>query len=324
MIAGKIKINHLIFIASWQPILSNKDLPVKARIKKLIQSFLKNTLGIQIHRVKAKSSQAEKPKLKMRYEQDPAFSYMEDPVYQDRLMQELAQIGDSFRNKGSLPSYSDSSSLSIVKDFFRIYSSRKLTDNTHGSGFHNAFWLYFIARFFNPELIVESGVWKGHSSWLLHQACPEAEQYGFDISLNKFEIPELRSQMFQQDWGSFEFPSFNPDRALIFFDCHVNHAQRILEAKEKGFKHILFDDNPPIHKVYSHIPGIPTAAMLVANEGIDATSINWVWNGEKVSRSIDPAQAHQARDLIKVHEILPDVGGPTRYGGFAFLTYVQI
>jgi hypothetical protein len=28
--------------------------------------------------------------------------------------------------------------------------------------------------------------------------------------------------------------------------------------------------------------------------------------------------------LIKVHHTLADVGGPTRYGGFAFLTYIQI
>lgn len=297
---------------------------MKSTIKKLIQSFLKNTLGIQVHRVKKESSKPEKPKLKMRFDQDPAFSYMKDQVYRDRLNAELAQIGDTFRSKKLLPSYSNSSSLSIVNDFFQIYSSRELTDNTHGSGFHNAFWLYFIARFFDPKLIIESGVWKGHSSWLLNQACPDADQYGFDISLNKFEIPELRSRMYQQDWGSFQFPAFNPDRALVFFDCHVNHAQRILEAKDKGFKHLLFDDNPPIHKIYSHIPGIPTAAMLTAEEGIDADSLSWVWNGEEVSRSIDPEQAHQARELIKFHEILPDVGGPTRYGGYAFLTYVQI
>ena len=130
--------------------------------------------------------------------------------------------------------------------------------------------------------------------------------------------------MFEQDWQSFTFPAFDSDSSLIFFDCHVNHAQRLIEAKAKGFKHILFDDNPPIHKIFSHVPGIPTAAMLVEGKGIDATEISWVWNDEEITRPINPKQAQQAKELIKTHYFLPDVGGLTRYGGFAFLTYIQI
>ena len=121
-----------------------------------------------------------------------------------------------------------------------------------------------------------------------------------------------------------QFPKFNPENGLVFFDCHVNHAQRMLEAKAKGFKHILFDDNPPVHKIFSHVPGIPTAAMLHYEQGIDSKEISWIWNGKEISRDIDPDQANQAKELIKIHHILPDVGGPTRYGGFAFLTYIQI
>ena len=44
----------------------------------------------------------------------------------------------------------------------------------------------------------------------------------------------------------------------------------------------------------------------------------------KISRDIDLDQANQAKELIMIHHILPDIGRPTRYGGFAFLAYVQI
>jgi hypothetical protein len=297
---------------------------MKSKIKELIISFLKNVLGIQVQRVKKNPPQREKPKLKMIFSHDPAFSHMVDQKYQDQLLNELAQIADEFRQKGYLPSLSAASSISIVEDFFRIYSHREKTDNTHGSGFHNAFWLYIIARIQDPELIVESGVWRGHTSWLFSQACPEADLYGFDIDLTKLQYHDLPVQMFQQDWGTFQFPPFDPERAMIFFDCHVNHARRILEAKSKGFRHLLFDDNPPVHKIFSFVPGIPTAAMLVAGEGIDATEISWIWNEKKYTKPIDPTEARQAKALIQKHVILPDVGGPTLYGGFAFLTYVQI
>jgi len=145
----------------------------------------------------------------------------------------------------------------------------------------------------------------------------------------KSDIPPISSKniIFEnnhQTAQSFNFPAFDPESSMIFFDCHINHAQRLIEAKAKGFKHILFDDNPPIHKIFSHVPGIPTAAMLFENEGIDQMEISWVWNGQKITKPIDPEEARQAKQLIKQHYILPDVGGLTRYGGFAFLTYVQI
>lgn len=260
----------------------------------------------------------------MKFVHDPVSSYMVDQDHKDQLIRELAVVADGFRAGGYLPTFTNSTSEDIVKEFFITYTSRELTDNTHGSGFHNAFWLYYISRILDPELIVESGIWKGHTTWLLSQACPKADKYGFDISLNKLEYPDLDVQFFEQDWQSYSFPSFDPDKALIFFDCHVNHAQRLIEAKAKGFKHIIFDDNPPIHKIFSHVPGIPTAAMLNSGEGIDKTEISWVWNNKTYNEPIDPEEAQQAKKLIKAHHTLPDVGGITRYGGFAFLTYVQI
>jgi hypothetical protein len=297
---------------------------MKSKIKELIKSFLNNVLGIQIHLVKNIPPKKDKPDLKMKYVHDPVYSYMVDQEYKDRLVTELANVVDEVRAFNYFPQITKNSSKDIVDDFFRVYTSREKTDNTHGSGFHNAFWLYTIARVLDPELIVESGVWKGHTSWLLSKACPDADKYGFDISLNKLEYTNLDTQMFQQDWQTFSFPSFDPDRALIFFDCHVNHAQRLIEAHSKGFKHILFDDNPPAYKIFSHVPGIPTAAMLYAGEGIDKSEISWVWNGKSYTEPIDIEEAHQAKELIKKHYTLPDVGGLTRYGGFAFLSYIQI
>ncbi len=297
---------------------------MKTRFKEFIKTVLRTVFGIQILRVKNIPPKSEKPQLKMKYVHDPAYSYMIDQKYKDRLVEELSLVADEFRKKQYIPSFSNASSLSIVDDFFRIYSNRKLTENTHGSGFHNAFWLYYITRILDPDLIVESGVWKGHTSWLLAQACPQADQYGFDINLEHLEYSDLPAQMFLQDWQAFQFPEFDSDRAVIFFDCHINHAQRIIEAKAKGFRHLLFDDNPPIHKIFSHVPGIPTAAMLAAGEDIDSREISWVWNGAEYSEPIFPEQARQAKELIKVHYTLPDVGGPTRYGGYTFLTYVQI
>ncbi len=294
------------------------------KLKDLIKTILRKVFGIQILKVNNDPEKKTEQKTKMKFVHDPAFSFMKTPKYRDMLFKELAAYADQFFSNNHFASGTTFHPTNLVNDFFDVYTKRSLTDNTHGSGFHNAFWIYLFARVFDPELIVESGVWKAHTTWLLEQACPSSVIFGFDRSLKKVEYKNLNATLIEMDWSTYQFPEFNPDKAFVFFDCHVNNAQRLLEAKEKGFKHILIDDNPPIHKIFSHIPGIPTAAMLHSGLGIDTPELSWVWNGKEVTRPIDIDEAMRAKELIKIHQVFPDVGGPTRYGGFAFLTYIQI
>jgi hypothetical protein len=297
---------------------------MKSNLTSIINTYLRRLFGIQINKVKKTPAKIQQPKRKSIYLHDPAYSYMQSSEYTVMLIDELAQIAEGFFSSLKINTRSTPSIKKIVEDFYGLYKNRSMTDNTHGSGFHNAFWIYLFARVLDPELIVESGVWRAHTTWLLTQACPEATIFGFDRNLKHVDYDDLKATLIESDWGTYQFPHFNPEKSFVFFDCHVNNAQRILEAKEKGFKHLLFDDNPPVHKIFSHIPGIPTAAMLNSGLGIDQPEIKWVWNEEEVTRSIDIEQAKKAKELIKIHQIFPDVGGPTRYGGFAFLTYVQI
>ncbi|KAG6474423.1 hypothetical protein ZIOFF_068358 [Zingiber officinale] len=40
-------------------------------------------------------------------------------------------------------------------------------------GFDHCFGLWFMARWLKPDLMIESGAFKGHSTWVLRQAMPE-------------------------------------------------------------------------------------------------------------------------------------------------------
>jgi hypothetical protein len=262
----------------------------------------------------------------MKVVHDPNYSYMNDPGLQSLLIEELANIAQPFFSQNFpnlLPPQTESASH--IQEFFHLYSTRSLVDNTGGSGFHNAFWLYLFTKALKPELIIESGVWKGHTTWLFHQANPTAQVIGFDINLKHLEYESDQVTYIQNDWQNHDFSKFNLEKSLIFFDCHINHAQRLLEADQKGFKHLLFDDNPPEHKLYSYgKPGFPTAQMLKNLDSLSKYEISWTYKGQILSREVDALEAKKASQLIKRHIVFPDVGGPTRYGGFSFLTYVQI
>lgn len=42
-----------------------------------------------------------------------------------------------------------------------------------------------------------------------------------------------------------------PDSSIVFFDDHQNKIRRLMLSRERGFRHIIFDDNMPFP--YTHI-----------------------------------------------------------------------
>lgn len=257
---------------------------------------------------------------------DPSSSYMRDASFHRMLIKELggaaeAHFSSRLKHIGSDISYDET-----VKDFFEIYSKRPIKDNTGGSGFHNAFWLFVTARAVNPSLIVESGVHKGHTTYLLSKACPDAKILGFDINLSRLQYKNISASYYEHDWASYHFDHIDPERSLVFFDCHVNHALRIRQAHKNGFRHLVFDDNPPAYKLYGYgLPGFPTASMVWNAPSLkDFPKIEWMWRGKQISYPVDMNELNDTRTLMKAHEPYPDVGASTRYGGFSFLSYVNL
>ena len=57
-----------------------------------------------------------------------------------------------------------------LEEFVPIYETRPIKNNMYGMGFDHSFGLWFIARWLKPDLMIESGVLKGHSTWVLRQA----------------------------------------------------------------------------------------------------------------------------------------------------------
>jgi len=292
-------------------------------MKKNILRFINRILekfGYQINRIKTGTI------FRSEHVHDPQYSFVNDPILKHKLSEELSGIAGPFLKdhfKGLIDM--DAFSPAQISKFITLFAERPYHNNTGGSGFHNSFWIYLFTSSFQPDLIVESGVWKGHTSWLFNQAAPEAKILGFDINLKHLEFTHTSAEFIESDWNSYPFAEVDPDSSLVFFDCHVNHAQRIIEAKERGFKHILIDDNPPLHKIYSYgMPGYPTAQMLRDSEYPREEPFKWIWKGKSLQYNLDLDQAKKASKLIKDHLVFPDVGGPTRYGGYSFLTYVEI
>ncbi|OAY36648.1 uncharacterized protein LOC110626244 [Manihot esculenta] len=147
-----------------------------------------------------------------------------------------------------------------LEEFVPIYETRPIKNNMYGMGFDHSFGLWFMARWLKPDLMIESGAFKGHSTWVLRQAMPgtpiislsprHPEKYlkkgpaYVDGNCTYFAGKDF------VDFGSVEWESVmkkhgitDLSRVLIFFDDHQNELKRVKQALNAGFKHVIFEDN---------------------------------------------------------------------------------
>ena len=91
--------------------------------------------------------------------------------------------------------------------------------------FSSMFYFYFILKNKKPSFVIESGVYKGQSTWLIENTLPESEILSIDIDLNQREYISNKAKYssvdFNIDWfetaisSSFNFFVMLSDSSLI-------------------------------------------------------------------------------------------------------------
>lgn len=131
-----------------------------------------------------------------------------------------------------------------LSEFASVYAARPIQDNPRGMKSPHLFALWFMAKRLSPELVVESGVLRGQSTWLLEQACPEAKLICIDPALEKRTYISDRAVYSPKDFAEHDWADV-PERSLAFFDDHQNAYLRIQQCAWFGFRHVIFEDNYP-------------------------------------------------------------------------------
>ncbi|KAI0496767.1 hypothetical protein KFK09_023091 [Dendrobium nobile] len=139
-----------------------------------------------------------------------------------------------------------------LEEFVPIYETRPIKNNTHGMGFDHSFGLWFMARWLKPLLMVESGAFKGHSTWVLRQAMPETPI--ISLSPRHPEKYLMKGPAYVDgnctyfagkdflDFGSINWRNVlekhgvsDINQVLIFFDDHQNQLKRYTCMRSKVF-----------------------------------------------------------------------------------------
>ena len=146
--------------------------------------------------------------------------------------------------KKNPPNWDKDEILNEMETFIPIYKTRPIKENYHGMMFPHMFATFFILRKLKPEFVIESGVYKGQSTWLIEKSVPDAKILSIDIDLKQRLYISNKARYSNVDFKYHDFSNI-PDNTIVFFDDHQSHLDRIKESKFFNIKHIILEDNYP-------------------------------------------------------------------------------
>ena len=137
-------------------------------------------------------------------------------------------------------------------EFRKLYEERPVQDNTGGMKSSHLFAFYCALKELQPNLVIESGVWKGQGTWFIRKALPDADIMSFDIDFSPLEyrdddVQYLKRDINTVDWIEFfkDNPEKTPEKTLLFLDDHQDFSERLYFFDDAPFKHVVVEDNYP-------------------------------------------------------------------------------
>ena len=72
--------------------------------------------------------------------------------------------------------------------FLKIYKKRPIKNNQSGMKIDHCYALYCLLKKVKPKYVIESGVWKGQTTWLIKKVLKNSEVFSIDIDLSNREV----------------------------------------------------------------------------------------------------------------------------------------
>jgi hypothetical protein len=133
----------------------------------------------------------------------------------------------------------------LISDFMELYSRRPIAQNVGGMRFNHSFAVWYLLKSLKPATVIESGVWQGHSTWLIEQTCPDAKIFSLDLDFSRLVYKSANATYVQNDFSCCSWDGVERDTALCFFDDHQNAYERVKTLRWAGFRRAIFEDNWP-------------------------------------------------------------------------------
>ena len=132
-----------------------------------------------------------------------------------------------------------------LDEFLSLYENRPIKNNTGGMNSSHLFPFYYLLKKINPEVIIESGIWKGLGTWLIEKTCPNSKIISIDPVLSTRQYISNNVKYLTQDFLTMDWSEYVNANTLVFFDDHQDSLPRLLHCKKYNLNKVIFEDNYP-------------------------------------------------------------------------------
>jgi hypothetical protein len=136
-------------------------------------------------------------------------------------------------------------SSEVFFEFLDIYEKRPISNNQWGMRSHGMFFLWYLLKQIQPDLVIESGVYRGQSTWMIAQAAPDAKIIAIDPDLTQRFYVSKNATYRTEDFSLLSIEQDSYKTKAAFFDDHQNAYERVMQSTKQNIQHLIFDDNYP-------------------------------------------------------------------------------
>ena len=203
-----------------------------------------------------------------------------------------------------------------IEEYQRIYFDSPVKYLGSGFSFNEGIFLFCILKIIKPTDVVESGVMRGFSTYIIDKATTDdCLIHCYDISFDKIEFKSKKALYNNCDITKSP-PVFKGKIPFALWDDHVSQLDRLKFSLENKIKFNIFDDDLSFLNFHSDgWPPIPTINMIKESnkEILELDKINWISENRKGEMILEQIRKFNYSDIVSYHELFPEIFDVTGY-----------
>ncbi|MDB5104286.1 MAG: hypothetical protein JWP91_1975 [Fibrobacteres bacterium] len=148
--------------------------------------------------------------------------------------------------------WKESDIIAGIEEFLDLYDRRPILGTDGSMGAVGLLGVWFMLRALKPHSILECGVNKGLTTWLMEKGSPGSALICMDRDLSRLEYRAEKAEYAEVGFLEADLVP-EGDAPLAVFDDHADAIACVRKCLGLGIRHILFDDNYPEYRGSRHL-----------------------------------------------------------------------
>ena len=212
--------------------------------------------------------------------------------------------------------YKKSKIEEYLDEFDYVFAQSPVKEHESGFGYNEGLFFYTLLKIIKPEIVIESGVMKGFTTYLIDAATShDCKIYSYDINFENNVFISKKAQYINNDITN-NIPFIKNKKAVALWDDHTSQMDRLKFSQKHNIQYNFFDDDLSFLNIHSDgWPPIPTISMLqdIKNRNISLETLSWISRNRKGIVYLKNLNEMECVDKIKFHKIFPQLFPITGY-----------